>query len=140
MTSLLKTVAFPERRQSANLVNVDGVEEIPLAVRRLGFSQRRPVMVVVGGASRVADEDLRRIERLFQDVLVPVAKACEAVVVDGGTDAGVMKLMGQARRRSQGSFPLVGVSPAGLSVLPGNRANHEEAAPFCLGEGQPLGG
>jgi SLOG in TRPM, prokaryote len=130
MTSLLQTVAFPERRRLANLVHVDAVGGIPIAIRRLGFSPGRPVMVVVGGASRVSDEELSRIERLFQEVLAPVAQACGAVVVDGGTDAGVMKLMGRARRRVAGQFPLVGVSPSDLSVLPGKVSCHEEAAPL----------
>ncbi|NJM48929.1 MAG: hypothetical protein HC860_24490 [Alkalinema sp. RU_4_3] len=88
MTPLLQTVAFPERRRPANLVHVDAIVEVPLAVRRLGFSFGRPVMVVVGGAGRVSDEDLRRIERLFQEVLAPVADACGAVVVDGGRMRG----------------------------------------------------
>ncbi|NJM48930.1 MAG: hypothetical protein HC860_24495 [Alkalinema sp. RU_4_3] len=38
--------------------------------------------------------------------------------------------MGQARRQSHGQFPLVGVSPSDLSVLPGKMPCHEEAAPL----------
>jgi hypothetical protein len=43
---------------------------------------------------------------------------CQGVVVDGGTDAGVMKLMGQARYLTQSHFPLIGVAAKGTVCLP----------------------
>jgi hypothetical protein len=55
---------------------------------------------------------------LFSKVLAPLAQELGVIVADGGTDAGVMRLMGQAREEVQGSFPLVGVSPVGLVRLP----------------------
>jgi hypothetical protein len=38
--------------------------------------------------------------------------------VDGGTDAGVMQMMGQARAETAATFPLIGVTPAGKVALP----------------------
>jgi hypothetical protein len=130
MTSLLQGVAFTQHRHPASLVHVDSLRQISLAVKQLGVPQDRPVIVVVGGAGRVSDQDLRKIEQLFQAVLAPVAEACGAVVVDGGTDTGVMKLMGRARSLTNSHFPLVGVSPGRLSILPATQATHTEAAPL----------
>jgi len=39
-------------------------------------------------------------------------------VFDGGTDTGVMRAMGQARRRVHATFPLIGVVPTGCACLP----------------------
>jgi hypothetical protein len=130
MPPLLQRVAFTQHRHPASLVHVDSLRQISLAVKQLGVPQDRPVIVVVGGAGRVSDQDLRKIEQLFQAVLAPVAEACGAVVVDGGTDTGVMKLMGKARLLTHSHFPLVGVSPGRLSILPNTPATHTEAAPL----------
>ncbi len=130
MTPLLQRVAFTQHRRPASLVHVDSLRQIPLAVKHLGVPQGRPVIVVVGGAGRLSDQDLHKIEHLFQNVLAPVAETCGAVVVDGGTDAGVMKLMGKARSLTKSHFPLVGVSPGELSILPDTQASHTEAAPL----------
>jgi hypothetical protein len=46
-----------------------------------------------------------------------VAEQNAAVVIDGGTDAGVMALMGQARAKLGGTFPLLGVAASGTIDL-----------------------
>ncbi|MEO1294327.1 MAG: hypothetical protein AAFW75_00715 [Cyanobacteria bacterium J06636_16] len=47
---------------------------------------------------------------------------------DGGTDAGVMRLMGQARTTIGGTFPLIGVAPQSLVSLPDRAAEHPDAS------------
>ena len=39
-------------------------------------------------------------------------------MLDGGTNAGVMKLMGQARAEANGDFPLIGVAAVGTVAAP----------------------
>jgi SLOG in TRPM, prokaryote len=51
-------------------------------------------------------------------------------VVDGGTDAGVMRLMGRARAETGAAFPLVGVAAAGTISLPGVPPPRPDAAPL----------
>lgn len=77
-----------------------------------------PTMVIVGGASGIDDATMEQLRVLFNQVLAPIAEALEAIVVDGGTDAGVMKLMGQARTAIAASFPLIGVAAVGTIILP----------------------
>jgi SLOG in TRPM, prokaryote len=57
------------------------------------------------------------------DGLAPLAERCGAAVIDGGTDAGVMRLMGQARTAIGASFPLIGVAPAARVAIPGGSAS-----------------
>lgn len=54
------------------------------------------------------------MEPLFRAVVAPAAARAGAVVVDGGTDAGIMRLIGEARAANGGSFPLLGVVAASL--------------------------
>lgn len=69
----------------------------------------RPVLVVVGGAGGLSPADSQQLAHLFDAVIAPYAQHHGLVVVDGGTDYGVMQLMGRSRARHGGTFPLVGV-------------------------------
>lgn len=102
--------------QTALAARVHEFDDLPRAVRDLGLPSPRPVIVLVGGAGRMTEADLARLRPLFDEALAPIAEELGAVVVDGGTDAGVICLMGQARA-SRG-FPLVGVSAEQLAALP----------------------
>jgi SLOG in TRPM, prokaryote len=93
--------------------------DLAAAVGELGLDGGRQVLVVVGGASGLDEPGKERLRSLFSQVLVPVARAWDAVVVDGGTDSGVMQLLGQALRTERASFPLVGVAVEKKVILPG---------------------
>jgi hypothetical protein len=129
------TVRFAQytapHQHTAVVVPVDAYLSMTEIVRRLGLhAHARPVMVLIGGASKLSEDDLSRIKRLFFEVLAPMAQRWQACVVDGGTDAGVMRLMGEARWAIGGTFPLVGVLPVGLAGLPGQPLPSAEAAPL----------
>jgi hypothetical protein len=93
--------------------------DVAAAVGELGLGGGRPVLVVVGGASGLDERDTEHLRILFSQVLVPVARAWNAVVVDGGTDSGVMQLFGQALRTAGASVPLVGVAVDKKVIVPG---------------------
>lgn len=93
---------------AARAVRLRTFSELNEAPERLGLSAR-PVLVVVGGASGMRPEESARLNALFADVLAPLAERLRATVVDGGTDTGVMRLMGAARASGSHTFPLVGV-------------------------------
>lgn len=88
------------------------------ALERIGLQPSRPILVVVGGASQMSETDFHRLQKLFLEVLAPIAEKLGAYVVDGGTDAGVMQLMGRARSLIAATFPLIGVAPDGKVALP----------------------
>ncbi|MFN6035966.1 MAG: hypothetical protein ACK48B_18425, partial [Dolichospermum sp.] len=109
--------SFPSG-QTADAVQVDDFIHLPTALHDLGFQSSRPLLVLVGGASKVSESDLARLSLLFVEVIAPLVEELNADVVDGGTDAGVMKMMGQARREINGTFSLIGVAPVGTVTLP----------------------
>lgn len=83
----------------------------------LAFHYPQPTLVLIGGAGLMTEASLQRLKVLFDEVLAPLAQELQLVVIDGGTNAGVMRLMGQARHRLGGTFPLVGVLPQGQTHL-----------------------
>lgn len=82
------------------------------AMAGLGLNDPRPVLILVGGAANLDEEVAARLRPLFCD-LAPVLDRLGAAVIDGGTRFGVMALMGEARQRTGGNFPLIGIAPRG---------------------------
>lgn len=113
--------------RTAQAIHLQRDADLPDALNQLGLQGPGPVLVVVGGASKLSDADRRRVQALFVKVLAPLAKDMKTFVVDGGTDAGIMKLMGEARTQINASFPLIGVAPIGLATLP-NASNASDEA------------
>jgi hypothetical protein len=97
-----------EGGRRAHGVRVDSVGDLERVEEKLEVG-RRPVLVVVGGASRMSASDVRGLAPLFDHVLAPLAQRLGATVIDGGTDTGVMRLMGSARAHGGAGFPLIGV-------------------------------
>ncbi|MDZ8108962.1 MAG: hypothetical protein RM338_25520 [Nostoc sp. DedQUE12a] len=115
-----------DTRQTALAIRVNQQAELPNALKQIGLSDSRPVLVVVGGASNISEADFLRIQRLFVEILAPIAETLGAYVVDGGTDAGVMRLIGAARTQIGAKFALVGVAPAGKVALPNELATDSD--------------
>jgi hypothetical protein len=100
-------------------VHVQHTKELPSALEELGLRNDYLALVLVGGASKMGTTELNRLRSLFVEEQVPVVTARGAVVIDGGTDAGVMQLMGQARASATATFPLIGVVPTGKVTISG---------------------
>lgn len=75
----------------------------------LGLRRGRPVVVLVGGADGMGEADRALADRMLRDAVFPLLDRLDAVVVDGGTDGGVMQVAGRARDAVGARFPLVGV-------------------------------
>jgi len=81
-------------------------------VRALGLSAGSPVILVIGGAGGLDDAMIPPLVRLFERGLLRAASAAEATILDGGTDSGVIRAVGQAKAATGLSAHLVGVAPA----------------------------
>lgn len=101
------------------LERVDAVAELTTAVDRLGISRGRPVLALVGGAAGMDETHLGLVDEVFRSAVIPVLDACRGAVVDGGTDAGIMQIVGRARSARGARFPLVGVAAEGTVAAPG---------------------
>jgi len=115
---------------SAPAIEVGRSQELPAAVRQVGLQPPRRTLVLVGGAGKMSEADLGRMRPLFDDVLGPLAAARQIALIDGGTDAGVMRLAGEARMKAQPGFDLIGVAAVGTVVRPGRPAPGPDAAPL----------
>ena len=105
--------------QTATAVRVDQPSDLSAALAALGLHAPRLVVVLIGGAGLMDARDLDRLRPLFERGLVPVAERLGLVVIDGGTDAGVMRLIGRARTGAAARFPLVGVPAVETVRFPG---------------------
>ncbi|MGY1683283.1 hypothetical protein [Geodermatophilus sp. SYSU D01176] len=101
------------------LERVDAVPELPTALDRLGVSRGRPVLALVGGAAGMDEARHGLVEEVFRCAVIPVVDGRGGAVVDGGTDAGIMRVIGRVRSACRAGFPLVGVAAEGTVAAPG---------------------
>jgi hypothetical protein len=114
----------------APCIEVSAEPEIADALSQLGVRAGRRALVIVGGAGKMADQDEARLRSLFQEGVAPLAAAYDIVVMDGGTDAGVMRLAGQARAHAEAGFDLIGIAAQGTVALPGRTGQATDRAPL----------
>ena len=120
-------VALPFETSEVWGVRVENREEMATGLSALGLPFARPVVVVVGGAGGLNTADYERLQAAFAMGIIPVLRERGAVAVDGGTDSGVMRLLGRNRGTQSGAFPLVGVVSEGTVSLPGLPSNSDRA-------------
>lgn len=132
------TYTFPNSGQTAYILDVPETFNYTESLDALGLTVSAPSMVVIGGASNMSLDSKKLVFQIFTKVLAPIAEAYGITVFDGGTEAGVIQMMGKARHANGGSFNLVGVAPKEKVNLPGysfkanvgakdtNRTNLEE--------------
>ena len=95
--------------------------ELPAALEALDIAVHRPVLVLVGGAGGMTPDQLTGMAEAMERI-TPALDRWGAAVVDGGTDSGVMRVMGQIRDMAGASFPLVGVAAEGTLASRGRPA------------------
>ena len=97
-----------KRGLTVNAVNITEDKEIPEALAELEIPHPKPVIVLVGGAGGIGFWDKFPMRKAIR-IVARLAEEVGSVVVDGGTQAGIMKEIGAQRKRNKLSFPLVGV-------------------------------
>jgi hypothetical protein len=139
----LFNVTFPNG-QTAQAVRIHQGESPKRALGLLGFSINRPVIFISGGASKMSDRDIDLTQKIITEV-AHFAEEHNILVIDGGTESGVMKMIGDTRDRLGYQFPLVGISPLGVVSFP-NYPNPKSEAElednhthFILVEGESWG-
>ena len=76
------------------------------------------LLLLFGGAGFMTDEIIHRLSHLFKAIAETLIQL-DITVMDGGTDAGVMALMGRALYENGRKAPHIGVLPANAAVEPG---------------------
>src|SRR5262245_22142514 len=101
-------------------------------LKALGFAQPRALIMVFGGAKGLDDSRKPRLAELFIDAIAPAAAQLGAVVMDGGTQSGVMAMMGEAVARDGRRSQLLGIAPEGKIAHP------EISGASTVSDGTPL--
>jgi len=112
------TITFPNGNQAQAVYVPAGVDGAAIAAA-LELPRPCAVLLLSGGASKMPTAGVGRLRRLLAEGLARVAAEEGITIIDGGTQAGVMQMMGEARATVGGDFPLIGVCPAALVSWPG---------------------
>lgn len=102
---------FPNGNQAIALA-LDESADLLETLNEMGLEPSQPTLLIVGGASKMTEESMTQLKHLFVEVLAPTAEELKTSVIDGGTNSGVMQMMGQARSEYNATFPLIGIAPA----------------------------
>lgn len=82
--------------------------DIEKALQELEISRPTTVIVLVGGAGGIGWWDKFPMRKAV-GIVARLAEETQSVIVDGGTQAGIMAEIGRQRKRNKFSFPLIGV-------------------------------
>ncbi len=109
------------RGRSAKALRAEPDADTAEVARALGLAEPRGLLMLAGGAGDMEDDQFRMLGPLMQQAGEAVS-AAGAMVIDGGTDAGVMALMGSALARAHETVEHIGVLPAKAQSVSGRRA------------------
>jgi hypothetical protein len=109
------TIRFPNGLQALAVLSEE-TPDIPALVKALELpSQPRGLLVLSGGAGLMDEESSARMHSFFQ-TLAGIVKSRQLMVIDGGTSAGIMALVGEALSEEGRSAIHIGVVPAKAEV------------------------
>lgn len=112
---VLRPVVRFDNGLTALTVRVSAITDLGPALTLLGLHTPRRTVVLVGGAAGLLHGQSERLRPLFQGGLAPALQRLSAVCIDGGTDSGVMAMIGSAKAMIKADFPLVGVAAIGTT-------------------------
>ena len=118
-------------------------------LKTLDIAQPQALIMVFGGAKGLDASRKARLVEVFTNAIAPAAAELGALVMDGGTQSGVMAMIGEALARDGRGSQLLGIAPAGKVTYPGgpSDAGISDGAPlepnhshFVLVESDEWGG
>jgi SLOG in TRPM, prokaryote len=98
----------------------------------LGIVSPPAVILLFGGAAGLDDSRKAHLATLFAEGVTPVAAELGALIIDGGTQSGVMAIMGEAVAQHPGTCQLLGIAPKGKIAHP------EIVGASAVSDGAPL--
>lgn len=88
--------------------NISDNDEIQDALTELEIPHPKTAIVLVGGAGGIESEDEFPMKKAI-NIVARLAEETQSVIVDGGTQAGIMMEIGEQRKNNNFTFPLIGV-------------------------------
>lgn len=124
-------IHFPNRNRAAFIKTSSNAQAGDL-IKALQIGKPKTLLVLIGGADELDKNLTSQLDQLFSRGLARAAADTEALIMDGGTEAGVMALMGKAVADRGRTTPLLGVAPVGKVTYPGGPAEGS------IADGAPL--
>jgi hypothetical protein len=121
-----QSIHFPDGNTAVSVTlpaNASAAE----ALHMLNFQQPEALIMVIGGAGQLDDSFRDRLKTLCNLGIARVAAEAKAAIIDGGTRAGVMELIGRAVADRGNQSPLLGVAPSGTVTYPGGPTDNAQA-------------
>jgi len=97
-----------KRGVTVKAANISNDGEIQEALSGLEISHPKNTIVLVGGAGGIGFSDKFPMRKAV-GIVARLAEETGSVVVDGGTQAGIMTEVGRQRKKNKFTFPLVGI-------------------------------
>ena len=116
-----------EEGHSSTAIQVEPDQSINEIVNALGLKTPAPCLFISGGAGNMSEEDIAKTREIMDKGVAKFASEHGITIIDGGTESGVMQMIGEARRNHGYSFPLIGVAPLGKVKYPGRINAKSEA-------------
>jgi len=136
------TIVFPNQN-SASAVSSPAQSKAEEIVKGLELRPYTAVILILGGADDIDEAAIPRLKQMFGRGIARAAVEANAVIVDGGTQAGVMAMMGEGVAGRGYKSQLIGVAPAGLVSYPGGPTEGTPLEPnhshFVLVDGNTWG-
>lgn len=92
-------------------------------VHTLSLSPPEALIMIAGGASQMDQRTSAELSPLFTEGIAHVAASLDALIIDGGTQAGVMALIGLGVVQQRHRPTLLGVAPSGPVTYSGQSTN-----------------
>ena len=108
---------------SARRVTVPPELDAARVIRALALPPAKSLLLLIGGADEMDPALGERLQQLFGRGLVPAAAECGALILDGGTQTGIMALIGKGVAERGHPPPLIGVAPTGRVTFPGDTSS-----------------
>jgi hypothetical protein len=97
-----------KRGTTVRAVNIEENHDIHEALTQLEIPHPNTAIVLVGGAGGIGFTDKFPMKKAIK-IVAQAAEETHSVIVDGGTQAGIMEEVGKQRKKNGYTFPLIGV-------------------------------
>jgi len=97
--------------------------EVAAIIAALELPSPRAILIISSGASDMSPTEVGQLQELLIEGVARVAAEEGIAVLDGGTRAGVMQMIGEGHAAAGSTAPLIGVCPAALVSWPGGPAD-----------------
>jgi hypothetical protein len=113
---VVETIAF-SNGHIARAVHAPENVDVSTILSALDLGSPRALAVITGGASGMSEDEINRVRPLLAGGLARLAAEEHIAILDGGTNAGVMALIGEGATAHRPTAPIIG--PRTLEQLEG---------------------